>query len=81
MPRSIVELCHDLLPFGLSDRVEATGLREVLPDQAIGVLVAAALPGGVGLGEVEADAPVPGDPLVVGELSALVRGQGENLRG
>ena len=81
VPGSIVDLCHDLLQFGLGDRVEATGLREVLSDQAIGVLVAAALLGGVGLGEVEADAQAPGDPLVVGELSAIVRGQGENLRG
>ena len=71
VPRPIVELCHDLLQLGLGDRVEAAGLREVLPDQAIGVLVATALPGGVGLGEVEADAQVPGDPLVVGNSVPL----------
>jgi len=50
-----------------------------LSDQAVGVLVEAALPGVVGVGEVGVRPKQSPDELVVGELLAVVVGRGENL--
>ena len=49
--------------------------REVLPEQAVAVLVAAALPGRVGVGEVDPDPGLGLDAGVVEHLVALVPGQ------
>ena len=48
--------------------------REVLTNEAVCILVQAALPGMVGFGEVEPGAKLTGDALVTGELLAIVSG-------
>lgn len=42
--RAIVEDSGDAIAFDLGERVEAGSLFEILPDQAVGVLVGAPLP-------------------------------------
>lgn len=76
----VIESLHgegDLL--GL-DGIEAAFLGEVLTHQAVGVLVGAALPGSVRMGEVEGGIELPGDGLVFGKLFAVVRRQGMHAR-
>lgn len=59
-----------------SDGIEAAFLGEVLAHQPIGVLVGAALPGSVRMGEVEVGIKLAGDGLVIGEFLAVVGGDG-----
>lgn len=76
----VIESLHgegDLL--GL-DGIEAAFLGEVLTHQAVGVLVGAALPGSVRMGEVEIGIELAGDGLVVGKLLAVVGGDGMHKR-
>ncbi len=54
----------------------AGAFRQVLADQAIGVLVGSAFPGVVRIGEVERDASSGLDALVIMELGAVVSGDG-----
>lgn len=63
-----------------SDGIEAAFLGEVLAHQPIRVLVGAALPGSVRMGEVEGGIEFPGDGLVFGKLFAVVRRQGMHTR-
>src|SRR6185437_10528865 len=73
---AVVELVGDVLELGGGPDAEVGALGEVLAEQAVDVLVAAALPGGVRVGEVDADAGGLGDALVAGEFLAAVPGQG-----
>ena len=50
-------------------------LGKVLAEQAVGVLVAAPLPGAVGVAEVDRQAGLDGEPDVFGHLLATVPGQ------
>src|SRR5260370_18762402 len=54
---------------------EVGALREVLAEQPVGVLVAAALPGAVGVAEVDVDAGVDPQLCMLGHLRALIPGQ------
>ena len=54
---------------------EVAALREVLAQQAVGVLVRGALPGCVRVAEVDVDVGVHGDLLPLAHLRALVPGQ------
>ena len=68
---------------------EVGPLGEVLAEEAVGVLVAAALPGAVWLAEVDLDAGLDREPGVLGPLLAAVPGErpaelggeGQDLRG
>jgi hypothetical protein len=55
---------------------EVSALREVLPEQAVGVLVRSALPGTVGVCEVDRHACIDADLGVLGHLRTLVPGEG-----
>lgn len=72
-----VEHGLDLL---VADAGEVGALGEVLPDQPVGVLVAAALPGMVRQGEVAYRAAGPFDLPEIGELHAAVQGHGPAFR-
>jgi hypothetical protein len=50
-------------------------LREVLPEESVGVLVAAALPGAVGIAEEHRDAGGLAELLVARHLDAAVPGR------
>ena len=54
---------------------EVGALGEVLPEQPVGVLVGAALPGALRVAEVHLQAEVDLQPGVLGQLGALVPGQ------
>src|SRR5512140_920211 len=72
----MVEAIGDPVAVGLSDVAQALPFGQVLPDQPIHVLVAAALPGVVRRCEVAAHRVRPFDELVVMELGAVVEGDG-----
>jgi len=63
-----------------TDGIEAAFLGEVLAHQTVGVLVGAAFPGSVRMGEVEGGIELPGDGLVLGKLFTVVRRQGLHAR-
>lgn len=67
-PGDVVELV-----LGVDAQVRALG--QILPEQAIRVLVDAALPGAVRVGELDRHARVPAELLVRRHLPALVVGQ------
>lgn len=66
----------DLSALVLGQVSHAGAFRQVLADQAIGVLVGSAFPGVVRIGEVERDASSGFDALVIMELGAVVSGDG-----
>ena len=68
----LVELVFDRLNLGLGERAEVTPLGEVLAQQPVEVFIAAALPGGVRLGEVAGRIERDVDQGVLGELAAVV---------
>ncbi len=81
LARAVVQPLRDPLDLGLRDRREVVLLREVLPDKPVGVLVEPSLPTRVRMREVEARSEPRRDPLVLGELSAVVRGDRVHLVG
>src|SRR5215475_13471878 len=72
----VVELGGDGVDLAGGPGVEVGALGEVFAEQAVDVFVAAALPGCVGVGEVDGDAGGGGDALVLGEFFAAVPGEG-----
>src|ERR671938_525398 len=71
-----VELIGDGVEFGLADGGEVgAAFREVLAEQAVGVFVAAALPGAVRVAEVDRAAGGQAELGVAGHFAALVPGQ------
>ena len=71
-----VELIVHLLHPSLADAAQRLPLREVLAQQAVGVLVGPALPGMVEQREVALDPDLPRDLGVGCELLAPVEGDG-----
>jgi len=65
----------------LSDGIERHFLRKELPDEAVHVLVGAALPRGVRMGKEEAGSKFAGDTLMLCELFAVVGRQRVNAGG
>lgn len=65
----------DFLESGLVDRAEVDAVREVPAQQAVGVLIAAALPGAVRVAEVDLRAGIDGEVSVLAHLLALIPGQ------
>ena len=53
LARPVVQVIGDVIALGLCERAHASALGQVLPKQAVEVLVAASLPGVVGGGEVD----------------------------
>jgi len=72
---SVVEFVRDGVEFGFGDRAEVGALGEVLPQQAVGVLVGAALPGSVRVAEVDLDGGVDADLLPARISGPLVPSQ------
>lgn len=74
--RPVVEAIFDGAQLGVGDGAEVEAARQVLSSQAVDVLVAAALPGHVGIGEEEIGLQCDADERVFGKLLAVVGGQG-----
>jgi hypothetical protein len=60
------------------DGIEGHLFRKELPNEAVHVLVGAALPRGVGMGKEEVGSKLAGDPLMLCELFAVVGRQRVN---
>ena len=71
----VVEFVGDGVEVRFGDGGEVGALGEVLPEEAVGVFVRAALPGGVRVAEEDVDAGVEADLFSVAHLGALVPGQ------
>lgn len=76
----MIESIHGEADLLVVDGIEAAFLGEVLAHQSVGVLVGAALPGSVGMGEVEGRIELLGDGLVSGKFLAVVGRQGMHAR-
>ena len=70
--RTMVESVHDELEFFGRNRTKVAMLGQILSYQSIGVLTGATLPGSVGMCEVDANAEIGGDVLMVSELTTIV---------
>ena len=78
LARSGVELPSDGIEFGLGESRQVGALGEILPEQAVGVLVDAALPRAVRIGEVDIDPGHFREPFVLRHLAPLIVSQGES---
>ena len=76
LSRALIKPQGNFVEVGLREAREVCSSWEVLPQQAIGVLVAAALPGAAWIAEVDLDIGRNGEALVVRELLASIPGQG-----
>src|SRR5688572_16920986 len=65
----------DLIELGLGEYGQVDALREVLPQQAVGVLVRPALPRALRVAEVHLDVGRQRKPAMVGQLLAAVPGE------
>ena len=74
LSRTVVELVGDGVEVGLGVDGEVGAFGHPLAEEAVGVLVGAALPGRVGVAEVDVDAGVDAERGVLGHLPALVPG-------
>ena len=72
---SLVELARDLVETGLGVGSEIDAVRQILPQQAIGVLVGAPLPRALRIAEVDGDVGGQGEALVVGEFFSAIPGE------
>ena len=63
LTRTGTKLSGDCIQLDLSETGAVCSLREILPEQAVGVLVDVALPRTVRVGEVDLDAGYLGEPL------------------
>lgn len=69
--RTVIQLLDHLAQLGISDLAEVLSLGEVLPYQAIGVLVSPTLPGAVGITEVHSRRHHHSHGFVAGEFRAI----------
>ena len=77
--RSEIESGHGLLQRFMRKRLEVRFLWKILSEQAIGVFVGTALPGRIGMCEVELEMEKLSDLFVVCELFAVIGSQGMDL--
>lgn len=74
-PRESVELSSDGQHGADTVRREIGALRKVLPEETIDILIAAALSGRAGIGEVDLEVGRGAERAMFGHLRALVPGQ------
>jgi hypothetical protein len=74
LSRAAIELSGDRVQRRLVGPTQVAVLGQVLAEQAVGVLVGAALPGAARVTEEDLDAGVDREPRVLGHLPALVPG-------
>ena len=75
LPGPGVEAQGDLVEIVLAVHRQVRALGQVLTQQAVGVFVAAALPGAVRVGEVDRHTGAQGQCVVIAHLLALIVGQ------
>ena len=79
LSRTAIKLPGDAIKLDLSKTEEVCSPGEILPEQAVGLLVDAALPRTVRVGEVDLDAGHLGEPFVLSHFSPPIVGQGQTL--
>jgi len=80
LSRAMVQTIHDHGQFLIGYGIKGPGLGQILPHQAVGVLVGSPLPGGVRVREVGRGFEPPVDIGMPGELQAVVKGQRRDTR-
>ena len=70
--RPVVEPLSDDVEVVLGVCAEVGSLGEILSDEAVGVFVAAALPGAVGIGEPDLDAGILGELSMSGHFGTAI---------
>src|SRR5680860_473714 len=73
--RSAIEQLRNALDLVVTDLAEVSAFGEELADEAIGVLVGAALPGTLRMGKVHLDLGVPSKQPMFGHFFTPVMGQ------
>ena len=73
--RPLVELTRHFIQMRLAVHRQIGALGKVLPEQAVGILVGAALPRALRVAEVNVDVGCQAKPAVIGKLLATVPGQ------
>ena len=76
---AIVQFDHGRFNLLVSDGGKVSVLGEILPDKPVGIFVGAALPGGIGMREIEFSIQLLADGFVSGEFFTIVRSDGEHL--
>ena len=76
LSRPAIDALSDGIALCLGERGQGGALRQVLANQAVGVLVGTALPGVVGRGEVELETSLSLNGCVAVELGSVVGGDG-----
>src|SRR4051794_5125797 len=80
LARALIETLFDGIAAGLGERGEGRAFGEVLPYQAVGVLIGAPFPRMIGRREVELEPSALFDRRVAVEFSAIVGGHGLERR-
>jgi hypothetical protein len=75
LSRAAIQLGGDGIQGDLVELAEVSALGEVLAQQAVGVLVGAALPGATRVTEIDLDARVDRELQMLGHLLAVIPGQ------
>ena len=79
LSRTGVQLPGNSIEFRLREATQVSSLGEVLPEQAVGIFVDAALPWAVRIGKVNFHPSSQRQALVLGHLLALIVGQRKSL--
>jgi hypothetical protein len=75
LSRAAIELGRDGIQGSLVELAQVGALGQVLAEQAVGVLVGAALPGAARVTELDLDTGVNRELQVLGHLLAVIPGQ------
>ena len=76
LARAMVESLHDLVDSFVRNAGKVAAFGKILAHQAIGVLVEAPLPGGIGMRKIEVSPELGGDLLMARKLPPIVGGDG-----
>src|SRR6266566_1964374 len=74
-PWPFVEFTRHAVEMGLGVRRQIGSVREVLPQQPVGVFVGSALPRALRIAEIDGDVGFHGEALMIGEFFASIPGQ------
>ena len=74
-PRPFVEFTRHAVEMGLGVRRQIGSVREVLPEQPVGVFIRTALPRALRIAEISGDLGFHGEALMIGEFLPAIPGQ------
>lgn len=74
--RSGINFLPDLGYFSFCNRTDVGSFRDILPYQLVAVFYGSFLPCAIGIGKIHGHVELLGYPFMLGELTAVVRGDG-----